>query len=213
MTRRSLRLMSMPLAAAVALFVAPAAWAGWRTEEPSCAPSKQPGTPRTYALSGLPRESGETNWVEPWANWWSACVTASAEPAPALCRDGAEERATDRDGGCLSFVCRGGSYDIRSCADPLSHTALPRITALRLFPDGYAALVEHKKGSKEDTLSATEIPLTFALRALQTGARLPDADLRRVPEAFWKRQRAISVVERAQYTAGGLVAIGANGGR
>ncbi len=175
---------------------APRAGAGWRSGEPSCDPGRQPGAPRTYALSGLPKTDGATDWVEPWAEWWSACTTAAEGDAPPLCEDGASQRAADRDGGCLVFTCRGGAYDIRSCSDA-GGEALPRIVSLRLFPSGYAALIEHRKGSKEDFLAPSELPLNAALRALMSGARLPQPDLRAVPASFWQRQRPIAVVTRS----------------
>jgi hypothetical protein len=199
-------LRSFLLAFGVVFVVASGAAAGWRTEEPSCAPSRQPGSAKNYALSGLQRDAGATDWVEPWAEWWWACTTAAEGNVPALCQDGRVERATDKDGGCLTFVCRGGTYDIRSCANPEDQKALPRIAALRLFPNGYAALVEHRRGSKEDPIAAGELPLGFVLRALMNGSKLPDADLKRVPASFWQRQRPIAVVERSRYAAEALVA-------
>jgi hypothetical protein len=193
---RSAKVLGVVAVVVMTCAAVPRASAAWRSGEPACDPSQQPGTPRTYALSGLPKADGATDWVEPWAEWWSACTTAAEGDAPPLCQDGASQRAAGRDGGCLLFTCRSGAYDIRSCA-AAGGEALPRIVSLRLFPGGYAALIEHRKGSKEDFLDPAELPLNAALRALMSGARLPQPDLRAVPASFWQRQRPIAVVTRS----------------
>ncbi len=191
-----------PLVASAALIAAAPAVAGWRTEDPACDPAKQPGAPKTYALSGLLREAGETNWVEPWADWWSACTTAEDGPVPSVCHDGDEQRVLEKEGACLSFTCRAGTYDIRSCTDP-GHTTLPRVAGVALFPDGYVILIEHSRGSHEDKVAPAEVPLAFALRALMSGAKLPDAAVKRIPASFWTRQRRISVVEKIHHAVTG----------
>lgn len=204
----------LSLAASLALTLpAMTAHAGWRSD-PACAASQQPGTARTFALSGLTRSEGQTDWVEPWADWWSACVTESAEATPALCRDGEEERVNDKAGRCMVFSCRGGTFDIRACPDPTGLAPVPRVASVTLFADGYAALVEHKRGSKEEKLRPADLPLAHALRALMGRSRLPSDELTRVPAAFWQRLPRVAVVERSKAPlAAATHVVAASGGR
>lgn len=168
--------------------------AGWKTEDATCSPSRQPAS--TSIAPATSEAIRASDWVEAWAAWWSRCTTTADSPLPPLlCADGSRQRVTDSDGGCLTFTCQGGTYDIRPCADTARTGPMPRLAGVRLFSGGYAALVEHKGGSKEDVVAAGDVPLVYTLRALIANSKLPDKDLMRVPQTFWRRQRPITQVD------------------
>jgi hypothetical protein len=146
---------------------------------------------RDPRCSGLNAPKFETDPAA-WYAWYDSCNVTGGGSLPTLpC---VARRWIDARGGCWEQVCTHQGPEIRPCPRGIRTAPTgPQIISLRVTGTGYVVQIATGQGVSVQEIPLGQVELGQLAGAMLNRSKLPNPQIRRIPHAFWARQKVPAV--------------------